>query len=233
MRPRSRPPVVVPPAGSGVLIVLLGAAVLVIALLWFGALSYAYQRIGISPGWMILVLAAALLGSHVNLPLVTLRTPVDEPAQVPVRVFGVTYRLPVARPDGRTTVAVNVGGALVPGAVAGFLIAHDRLDPGTLLATLLVTAVVFAVARPVPGIGIVTPALLPPLAAAGSALVLGGPAVPAVAFVAGTFGTLVGADLLHLGRVRSLGARVVAIGGAGTFDGVFLTGLIAVLLATL
>jgi hypothetical protein len=33
--------------------------------------------------------------------------------------------------------------------------------------------------------------------------------------------------------VRRLGAPVVSIGGAGTFDGVFLTGIVAVLLASL
>ena len=41
------------------------------------------------------------------------------------------------------------------------------------------------------------------------------------------------ADLLNLRRIRSLGAPVVVVGGAGTFDGVFLSGLLAVLLATL
>ena len=92
---------------------------------------------------------------------------------------------------------------------------------------------VFAVARPVPGIGIVTPSLIPPLCAALTALWLGGHAVAAVAYVAGTFGTLVGADLLNMPRVRSLQAPVVSVGGAGTFDGVFLTGLAAVLLASL
>jgi uncharacterized membrane protein len=32
--------------------------------------------------------------------------------------------------------------------------------------------------------------------------------------------------------LRSLGASVASIGGAGTFDGIFLTGVIAVLLAS-
>ena len=75
--------------------------------------------------------------------------------------------------------------------------------------------------------------LLPPVAAALTAIVVGGPAVAALAVAAGTLGTLVGADILHLRRVRDLGADRVSIGGAGTFDGVFLTGIVAVLLATL
>jgi uncharacterized membrane protein len=44
-------------------------------------------------------------------------------------------------------------------------------------------------------------------------------------------GTLIGADLMNLGRLSELGAPVASIGGAGTFDGIFLTGIVAVLLA--
>jgi uncharacterized membrane protein len=44
--------------------------------------------------------------------------------------------------------------------------------------------------------------------------------------------TLIGADLLNLDAVRGLGAPVASIGGAGTFDGIFLTGIMAVLLAS-
>jgi uncharacterized membrane protein len=54
---------------------------------------------------------------------------------------------------------------------------------------------------------------------------------PALAYTAGTLGTLIGGDLLNLRKIRGLGAPVVSIGGAGTFDGIFLTGIIAVLLA--
>ena len=120
----------------------------------------------------------------------------------------------------------------MPTAVATYLICHDRLKLSGLQATLIVTAVVFAVARPVAGVGIVTSSLVPPLAAALAAIWLGGHAIAAVAYVAGTIGTLVGADVLTMPRVRSLQAPMVSIGGAGTFDGVFLTGLAAVLLAS-
>jgi uncharacterized membrane protein len=48
--------------------------------------------------------------------------------------------------------------------------------------------------------------------------------------VAGTLGTLIGADLTNFGRIRGLGAPIASIGGAGTWDGVFLTGIVAVLL---
>ncbi|MCL5669108.1 MAG: DUF1614 domain-containing protein, partial [Gammaproteobacteria bacterium] len=34
-----------------------------------------------------------------------------------------------------------------------------------------------------------------------------------------------------LGNIRKMGTPVASIGGAGSFDGIFLTGLVAVLLA--
>ncbi|MBW2109628.1 MAG: DUF1614 domain-containing protein, partial [Deltaproteobacteria bacterium] len=56
--------------------------------------------------------------------------------------------------------------------------------------------------------------------------------VPVVAYISGTLGTLIGADLLNLRKIYDLGAPVASIGGAGTFDGIFLNGLLAVLLST-
>ena len=82
--------------------------------------------------------------------------------------------------------------------------------------------------------GIVTPALIPPIAAAIiSLLIWHGPDVAIIAYTSGTLGALIGADLTNLRGITRLGAPVVSIGGAGTFDGVFLTGIIAVLLVTL
>jgi uncharacterized membrane protein len=51
-----------------------------------------------------------------------------------------------------------------------------------------------------------------------------------VAYVGGTIGALVGADLLNLKKIPELGAPIVSIGGAGSFDGIFLTGLFSVVL---
>lgn len=220
------------PLGMEFFLVLAMAGAVILVLLAFDVVSYAYRRIGISADWMAVILLTALIGSYINIPVARLRGEIRQ-ISARVTVFGVTYRVPLAIQEGRTTIAVNVGGALVPTAVAIYLICHDHLYLTVLLATLVVTAVVLAVARPVPGVGIVTPSLVPPLAAALAAIWLGGHTIAAVAYVAGTFGTLVGADLLNMPRVRRLQAPVISIGGAGTFDGVFLTGLVAVLLASL
>jgi uncharacterized membrane protein len=42
---------------------------------------------------------------------------------------------------------------------------------------------------------------------------------------------LIGADLLRIRDIRRMGTPLAAIGGAGTFDGIFITGIVAVLLA--
>src|SRR6266545_2246474 len=97
----------------------------------------------------------------------------------------------------------------------------------------LVPAVRQLLARPVKGVGIVLPGLVPPVVAAITALAISEPLAPALAYVAGVLGTLVGADLLNLPRIRKLGAPVASIGGAGTFDGIFLSGLLAVLIASI
>lgn len=225
-------PIVSPPVTPSVLAVLVAAAFLLIGLLALGALSYAYARIGISAEWMLVILAVALLGSLINIPVATLPARIVA-CTVRLRVFGVIYRAPALVEQGAVVVAINLGGAVVPTAVAVYLIIQDHLGTGTALATLAVTLVTYAGARPIPGLGIVIPPLLAPASAAVMAVIVAGSATAAVAFVAGTLGTLIGADLLNLRRVRSLGAPLVAIGGAGTFDAIFLVGVIAALLATI
>jgi uncharacterized membrane protein len=132
-------------------------------------------------------------------------------------------------------VAINVGGALIPTAVSIYLLSKCSTSTIflSLVGILVVAIVTHAVARPVKGVGIATPAFIPPIVAAVVALILL-PAQPkTIAYVAGTLGTLIGADLLNLRKIPKLGAPVASIGGAGTFDGVFLSGIIAVLLAGL
>jgi uncharacterized membrane protein len=72
--------------------------------------------------------------------------------------------------------------------------------------------------------------IVPAGAAVACALLLTPDWAPPVAFVAGVLGPLIGADLLHLDDIASLGTGMASIGGAGTFDGIVISGLAAVLL---
>src|SRR5205807_1252726 len=104
-----------------------------------------------------------------------------------------------------------------------YLFARTGAKGRMVLATVVVAVFVHRLAIIVPGAGIVVPMLLPPIGATMVALVLAFRHAPAVAYVAGSLGALIGADLLNLQRIAELGAPAIAIGGAGTFDGVFLT----------
>jgi len=208
----------------------------VVALVFVGAISIAFADVGFTPVIILLILVGTLIGSFINIPLLKLRTAIPVVHEDYVSWFGMTYRIPhVEHGEAITVVAVNVGGALIPTAVSIYLLSKSA--PSTIILSfigvLAVALVTHTVARPVKGVGIATPAFIPPIAAAVAALILS-PAQPrTIAYVAGVLGTLIGADLLNLRKIPKLGAPVASIGGAGTFDGVFLTGIIAVLLAGL
>ena len=220
--------------------ILLGLLLTVAALIFFGAVSIAFANVGFTPLAIFLLLICTLAGSFINIPLFKIRTTAPMVHDDYVNWFGIPYRIPhVEYGTIATTIAINVGGALIPTAVSIYLLARSSLNLIilSLVGVLAVSIVTHFVARPVKGVGIETPAFIPPIAAAFSAFVLAAYA-PAqsrttIAYVAGTLGTLIGADLLNLNKVSKLGAPLASIGGAGTFDGVFLTGIIAVLLAGL
>ncbi|MDP3428558.1 MAG: DUF1614 domain-containing protein [Humidesulfovibrio sp.] len=144
-------------------------------------------------------------------------------------------------------VAVNVGGCIVPCLLSAWFLwqlhATGMLGGWVALCVVISALVCYLLARPTPGIGIAIPVLLPPAVAALTAILLapdmsGLPGhesvAPRAAYMAGTLGTLIGADILHLLNRRTwamLDAPLLSIGGAGTFDGIFLAGIIAVLLA--
>lgn len=210
----------------------------VVGFLFMDLARTAFTKIGFSWSQALLVLLASLLGSSINIPLTNLQCSTPLVQDRYVRAFGIAYRVPVVEVVScNTLLAVNVGGALIPALISIALIHRfpESLSYA-LIGIAFVTILTNLVAKPVKGLGIVTPALLPPLAAAIAAILLvylgGAPhdLIFLIAYVSGTLGALIGADILNLHKIRDLGAPVASIGGAGTFDGVFLSGLIAVLL---
>jgi len=201
------------PATLPLLLVLLALLALLVLLVEMRVLTYAYRKVGVHPRYAFGVMLLSLLGSQVNIP-----------------IFAVSTRAVAAAHDP-TVVALNVGGALIPILVSLYLLARTRMYGRMLIGVAVVAAVVHSLAEIVPGVGIAVPMFVPPLVAAAVALLLAFRRAPPVAYVSGSMGTLIGADLLNLGQIARLGAPVVSIGGAGTFDGVFLTGILAGLLA--
>lgn len=139
------------------------------------------------------------------------------------------FRLPPF--TGKTIVAVNVGGAVVLMVFSLYLIAHNPLYPLQIVvavAAVAVAAVAYAISHPIRGIGIGMPTLIAPIVAVLIATLPNPEQRSPLAYVGGTLGVLIGADLIRLKDIRKLGAPIAAIGGAGTFDGVFITGFVAV-----
>ncbi|WP_085033252.1 DUF1614 domain-containing protein [Ensifer aridi] len=206
--------------------------VLLVALIQIGVLQYAYTRLGISARAALRILLASLLGSYLNLPLAELPGQPVLSGQV-VDYFGMQYVVPVVVDWPGTVIAVNVGGALIPSLMSIYLLARNGLWGRGLLATVAVAAVCHALARPVPGLGIALPILAPAITTGIVALLLSRQHAAPLAYIGGSLGTLIGADLLNLDSLQELGAPVASIGGAGTFDGIFVTAVLAVLIASI
>jgi uncharacterized membrane protein len=172
-----------------------------------------FESIGLRSSRAVLVTVGALLGSLINIPLVSI---------------------------GEAVIAVNVGGALIPVVVTLEMVARKRVSPQkSLVAIVIVSLIAHVFATPVPGLGITMPFYIAPLAGAGVGLILarGCHDAAGLAYAGGTMGTLVGADILNLLNPDVLTAlvddraTVLSIGGAGIFDGIFITGVLSVLLA--
>jgi uncharacterized membrane protein len=213
------------------LYLLLGGFVLVLlALLEIGILNSAYRRLGLPPRVAMLVLLASLVGSYLNIPVARLPQ-ARVVARAFVDAFGMPYLVPQVVDWPGTIVAINVGGALIPALLSIYLVVSDRLYFEAAVATAIVAVVVHQLATPIAGVGISVPLFWPPILAAVVALILSRRYAAPLAYVGGSIGVLIGADLANLDKLQTLGAPVASIGGAGTFDGVFLAGVAAVLLS--
>jgi uncharacterized membrane protein len=213
------------------LLVFLVLLVSLVAFIHVGALTIAFEKLGLAPHSALALFLLSFVGSAVNLPLFTVRSD-PPPSQVVPPWFRGLLRHSLREFEGKTLIAINVGGALVPAFFSLYLFRTAPLDPAlTAFAIAVVSVVCYVVSRPVPGIGIGMPVFVAPLTAAAVAILLDGDRAPALAYVCGTLGVLIGADILRLRDIPRMGAPIASIGGAGTFDGIFITGIVAVLLA--
>ena len=195
----------------------------------------ALAKLGLSPGWSMAVLVAMLLGGLINLRLY--RFSAVSPALQSAPRLGWPRSPSLGWPVPREgVVAVNLGGCVVPMAVVVYQLVRLADAPSmpwlaVAGAVVLNVAVCHWTSTLVLGVGVLMRPLVPAAVAVLSAWVVAPQQAPSVAFVAGVLGPLVGADLLRLPQLHRLGAPLVAIGGAGTFDGIVVTGVVAVLLA--
>jgi len=193
---------------------------------YFHIVTIGFERLGISPGATLFLLLAILIGSAINIPLGKKRLTYLEER----RFFGL-WHVPKIEARG---LAINLGGAVIPVLISFYFLFLTwqqgfNLKP-ILIATLLMVFLSKFLARIVPGKGISLPAFIPPIFAAIFAMTLAPEFAAPCAFISGTLGVLLGADLLNLGKAQKYGG-FLSIGGAGVFDGIFLVGIISALLA--
>ncbi len=225
------------------LIVVIGLVIIVVPLLFLGLAGKAITNlVGLSWLTATALVILMLVCSLVNIPVwkirrETVRIPHDGTGQLP-DVF-------TPGEDGglwETTIAVNLGGAIIPLALSVYLMYRAILVmSGNLLylqvtaATLIVAAIAFVTTRAMVGVGIRAPLFIPGLTALLCGMLLaGGMGLSAgvIAFVSGTMGTLLGANIAHLPHVGDLEVPQVSIGGSGTFGAIFIGCILSALIAS-
>ena len=217
-----------PPHSPIQLLLFLLLLVILFTLVQVGLVNIAAEKLGVSLPLALFALLFCLMSSFINIPLFTM--PSDGKIETPQSPIWLVGKIIPAQ--DRIIVAINLGGAVMPLIFCGYLLSEHALP---LIQIILVTAGVavpsYIISRPVPGLGVAMPIFIPPVIAALVALSMNPGQSAPLAYIGGTVGVIIGADVLRLKSIQAIGAPVVSIGGAGTFDGVFLTGIIAVLLA--
>ena len=202
------------------------------------------QALGVPLYIIFAIFLFSLFGSYVNIKVKEKETSQPVMFLRETSFFGIRWRIPeLGYGVRKTVIAVNVGGALIPAFFSLYLLLYSvpSYEQNLIIAYLkilvafiVVTLIVHAFARPIKGFGIAVPSFIPPSAAALTAAILfpiytrTNPFI--IAYVAGTLGTLVGADLLNFHKIPELGSPIVSIGGAGVFDGIYITGIMSIFL---
>ena len=199
---------------------------LLFILVYFNILTLGFEKLGISPQATIFILFLILFGSLINIPLAKKKLVYIEKPYF----FGL-FRIPKIEIQG---IFINLGGAIIPILLSFYFLflgwkSGFEIGP-ILIATILMIIISKFLAKTIPGRGVALPAFVPPIFSALFSLILAPKFAAPSAFISGVFGTLIGADLLNLGKARKYGG-FISIGGAGGFDGIFLVGIVSALLA--
>ncbi len=193
---------------------------------YFHIVVVGFETLGISPQLTLLILYSILIGSLINIPLTKKKLVLVEES----RFFGLFSKPKIES----QYIAINLGGGIIP-VLLSFYFLFIVKSQGFELKPIFIAIILMALvskffSRIVPGKGVVVSAFIPPIFSALFALILAPGFVAPCAFIAGVLGTLIGADLLNITRIKNY-RGYLSIGGAGVFDGILLTGIISALLA--
>lgn len=224
------------PVSTPFLLLLILVIPLLLGLIFINIISISFAKLGLPPSLAFVLLFGSLIGSFINIPMTEVESTGDVLTYKPSKYYGWFLPEPVVeRRTVKTVIAANLGGAIIPVLISCYLLVKfPHMIPAIVVGTLVCVAVSYKFATPVSGMGIAMPVFVAPITAALVAFVLAfifpGVQRTVIAYTGGVLGVLIGADLLNLDKIKKLGAPCASIGGAGTFDGIFLTGILAVLL---
>jgi uncharacterized membrane protein len=218
--------------------------ILTVPFLLYNGVEDALQELKINKEISILIIICIFAGGLLELPIGRIRQ--EEVVEaVPFRLFGLNRILPrLTKRKPYTEVAVNAGGCIIPVGVVLyeivrlFMIVQMDLQVQTTMACMILAVginviICYLAAKPIQNIGITLNPFVPGIVAVVCgilAMSIKCKPVP-IAFAAGVLGPVIGADLLHLKDAKQTETGIVSIGGAGTFDSIVISCLIATLLA--
>jgi uncharacterized membrane protein len=221
------------------ILLFVGLIIVLIPLLILGVIGAAFTKLGFSWIAAIAVVLLMLFGSYVNIPVYTIKRDMIRVSPDTTSVYGADPPWSPA-PVWDTLISINLGGAILPVCISLYLLYQAVLITGTSLLVpvgagiVLVALITFVATRPVPGVGLRVPLIIPALAALLMGMLLfGGAGIPAtvLAFVSGTTGTLLGGNIAQLHRIKDLEVPDMSIGGAGTFGAIFICCILPALIA--
>ncbi|MDP3564754.1 MAG: DUF1614 domain-containing protein [Methanoregula sp.] len=221
------------------ILLVVGLIIILIPLFLLGMIGAAFTKLGLSWISAIIVVLLMLFGSTVNIPLYRIKRDMVRMSPDTTAVFGSGSPWQ-ADPVWETIVSINLGGAILPVCISLYLLYQAMSVTSTSLmipvgvGILIVAFITYVATRPVPGVGLGVPLIIPALTALLMGMLLfGGAGIPAtvVAFVSGTIGTLLGGNIARLYRVRDLEVPEMSIGGTGTFSAIFICCILPALIA--
>ena len=194
----------------------------------------ALSKLGVPPHIGLGLTFCILLGSLINIPLKRVKTVSKKNIDLQQLHNHNRWFSRQVLPKNEMTIAVNVGGCVVPLILALHQLArlfNSEIILMPIIVIIINVIICYRLSEIKAGVGILLPAFIPGVIAAFCALTLTPENSAAVAFCAGILGPLIGADLLRLNQVISLGSGSASIGGAGPFDGIVISGFVALLLS--